>query len=102
MSRFLLDISPLRQSRAFRYAYAARTATVLVTGMLMVAASIQLFEMTGSSIAVAGLNASMAIPMVLALMVGGVLPDRLDRRKLMPCSRSVHVSSVSLFLINAG
>ncbi|WP_300647748.1 enterobactin transporter EntS [Paenalcaligenes sp.] len=101
MSRFLLDISPLRQSRAFRYAYAARTATVLVTGMLMVAASIQLFEMTGSSIAVAGLNASMAIPMVLALMVGGVLSDRMDRRKLMLYSRSVYVFSVSLFLINA-
>lgn len=101
MSRFFLDISPLRQSRSFRYAYAARTATVLVTGMLMVAASIQLFDLTKSSIAVAGLNAALAIPMVIALMIGGVLSDRMDRRKLMVYSRSVYVISVSLFLINA-
>ena len=101
MSRFLLDISPLRESRAFRYAYAARTATVLVTGMLLVAASIQLFELTKSSIAVAGLNVAMAIPMVLALMIGGVLSDRMDRRKLMLYSRTVYVFSVGLFLLNA-
>lgn len=101
MSRFLLDISPLRESRAFRYAYAARTATVLVTGMLMVAASLQLYSLTQSSLAVAGLNAALAIPMVIALMIGGVLSDRMDRRKLMVYSRSVYVVSVSLFLINA-
>lgn len=101
MSRLFLDISPLRQSRAFRYAYAARTATVLVTGMLMVAASIQLFQITGSSLAVAGLNATLAIPMVVALMIGGVLSDRMDRRKLMLYSRTVYVLSVGLFLINA-
>lgn len=101
MSRFLLDITPLRISRAFRYAYAARTATVLVTGMLMVAASIQLYNLTESSVAVAGLNAAMAIPMVLALMIGGVLSDQMDRRKLMLYSRSVYVISVALFLFNA-
>lgn len=101
MSRLFLDISPLRESRSFRYAYAARTATVLVTGMLMVAASIQLFQLTNSSIAVAGLNATMAIPMVIALMIGGVLSDRMDRRKLMLYSRTIYVFSVALFLINA-
>lgn len=101
MSRLFLDLSPLRESRSFRYAYAARTATVLVTGMLMVAASIQLYQLTGSSVAVAGLNATMAIPMVIALMIGGVLSDRMDRRKLMLYSRTVYVVSVGLFLLNA-
>lgn len=51
--RFFLDISPLIESRAFRFAYFARAATVLVTGMLMVAASVQLYELTKSSVAVA-------------------------------------------------
>lgn len=97
----LIDISPLRESRAFRYAYAARAATVLVTGMLLVAASIQLYDLTSSSVAVAALNVAMAAPMGLALIVGGVLSDRLDRRDLMLWSRSVYVLSVLIFLINA-
>ncbi len=99
--RFLLDVSPLRDSRAFRYAYAARTTSVLVTGMLLVAASIQIYQLTESSIAVAFLNASMAIPMVIALVIGGVLSDRLDRRQLMLWSRSVYVLGVIMFLLNA-
>lgn len=99
--RFVIDILPLRQSRAFRYAYAARTASVLVTGMMLVAASIQLYELTKSSLAVALLNVFMAVPMVIALLIGGVLSDRLDRRKLMMWSRSVYVFSVLLFLVNA-
>lgn len=99
--RFLLDVSPLRDSRAFRYAYAARTTSVLVTGMLLVAASIQIYQLTESSIAVAFLNASMAIPMVIALVIGGVLSDRLDRRQLMLWSRSVYVLGVMIFLLNA-
>src|SRR5690606_28292447 len=101
INRFLLDVSPLRDSKPFRYAYAARTTSVLVTGMLLVAASIQLYELTGSSIAVAFLNAFMAIPMVIALIIGGVLSDRMDRRQLMLWSRSVYVLSVVIFLINA-
>lgn len=101
LQRFLIDISPLRVSRGFRYAYAARTATVLVTGMLLVAASIQIFELTQSSFAVSMLNVSMAVPMVSALIVGGVLSDRMDRRLLMLWSRSVYVLSVVIFVINA-
>lgn len=101
LANLFIDITPLRESRAFRYAYAARTATVLVTGMLLVAASIQLYELTASSVAVAALSVSTAAPMALALIIGGVLSDRIDRRTLMLWSRSVYVVSVLIFLINA-
>lgn len=99
--KFFIDISPLRDSPAFRYAYAARGATVLVTGMLLVAASLQLFELTGSSLAVAAFNVAMALPMVLALMVGGVLSDRRDRRELMLWSRTAYALGVIIFFVNA-
>lgn len=98
---FFMDISPLRDSPAFRYAFAARTATVLVTGMLLVAASLQLFQMTQSSVAVAALNVAMAVPMVLALVAGGVLSDQRDRRSLMLWSRSAYAVGVMLFFVNA-
>ena len=98
---FFIDLSPLRDSPAFRYAYAARAATVLVTGMLLVAASLQLFQLTGSSLAVAAFNMAMAVPMVLALMVGGVLSDRRDRRELMLWSRTAYAVGVVMFFVNA-
>lgn len=101
LQRFFIDISPLQVSRGFRYAYAARAATVLVTGMLLVAASIQIFDLTQSSFAVSMLNVAMAVPMVSALIVGGVLSDRMDRRLLMLWSRSVYVISVLIFVANA-
>src|SRR5699024_2636597 len=101
LKSFALDISPLKESRAFRYAYAARTASVLVTGMLQVAAGIQIYQLTASSLKVALLTVSMMVPMVIALLFGGVLSDRMDRRKLMVWSRSVYAVSVGLFLLNA-
>lgn len=101
LKRFVIDITPLKQSRAFRFAYMARTASVLVTGMMLVAASIHLYELTKSSVAVAALSVAMSAPMVIALLIGGVLSDRMDRRKLMMWSRSVYVISVLMFLINS-
>ena len=97
----LIDTSPLRDSRPFRYAYAARTATVLVTGMLLVAASVQVYGLSSSSVAVATLNLLMALPMGVALIIGGVLADRIDRRKLMIWSRSIYVISTLIFLFNS-
>ncbi|MCK9509965.1 MAG: enterobactin transporter EntS [Pigmentiphaga sp.] len=99
--RWLLDLSPLRDSRAFRYAYAARTATVLVTGMLMVANSIEVYDLSGSSLAVALLNAAMAVPMAVGLLAGGVLADRVDRRTLMLRARLAYVPGIVIFLLNA-
>lgn len=100
LQNLLIDISPLKESRAFRHAYAARAATVLVTGMLMVAASVQIYGLTQSSVSVAMLNLLMAIPTGVSMLIGGVLSDRMDRRKLMLWSRSVYVLSTLIFLAN--
>src|SRR5690606_32586094 len=59
------------------------------------------FKLTGSSVYVAFLNVAMAAPMVIALILGGVLSDRMDRRTLMVWSRSVYVISVLIFVLNA-
>lgn len=100
LQNLLIDISPLKESRAFRFAYAARAATVLVTGMLMVAASVQIYGLTQSSVSVAMLNLLMAIPTGVSMLIGGVLSDRMDRRTLMLWSRSVYVLSTLIFLAN--
>ena len=49
----------------------------------LVARSWLVFELTGSSLAVAGVNVARAVPMLLIGLFGGVAADRWDRKKLL-------------------
>jgi ENTS family enterobactin (siderophore) exporter len=96
----LLDVTPLRTSRDFRMLFAARTISIVSIGVISVAVGWQVFEMTGSSWHVGLVNLCLAVPMTMGLMVGGVLADRFDRRRLIVSSRSVYVLVAALFLFN--
>jgi MFS family permease len=49
----------------------------------LVARSWLVYELTGSSLAVAGVNVARAVPMLLIGLFGGVAADRWDRKKLL-------------------
>ncbi|WP_019906459.1 MFS transporter [Methylobacterium sp. 77] len=98
----MLDLSPLRASRGFRLLYAARAASFLAFGVLGVAVSLQMYALTSSSLQVALLNAAVAAPMALALIVGGWLADRYDRRAVMVWSRTAHLLTILILMANAG
>lgn len=51
--------------------------------MIIVVQGIWVFEQTGSKTALGGVGAARVIPLILFPIVGGVLADRIDRRKLM-------------------
>ncbi|BAH40266.1 MAG TPA: enterobactin transporter EntS [Gemmatimonas aurantiaca] len=99
-SGLLLDVTPLRTSRDFRLLFAARTISIVSIGVISVAVGWQVFEITGSSWHVGLVNLCLAVPMTMGLMVGGVMADRFDRRRLIVSSRSVYVLVAALFLIN--
>ena len=102
MSAFgLLDLSPLRASPGFRLLYAARAASFVAFGVLGVAVSLQTYTLTGSSLQVAVLNAAVAGPMALSLVVGGWLADRFDRRTVMVWSRAAHLAAILILMGNA-
>ncbi|WP_337172875.1 MFS transporter [Gemmatimonas aurantiaca] len=96
----LLDISPLRTSRDFRLLFTARTISIVAVGVISVAVGWQVFDLTGSSWHVGLVNLCLAIPMTIGLMVGGVLADRFDRRRLIVSSRSVYIAVAAIFLVN--
>lgn len=96
-----LDIAPLRASPGFRLLYAARAASFLAFGVLGVAVSLQTYALTDSSLQVALLNAAVAGPMALSLIVGGRLADRFDRRAVMVWSRSAHLAAILILMGNA-
>ncbi|MFC3965705.1 enterobactin transporter EntS [Nocardia jiangsuensis] len=84
----LLDVSPLRTSRAFRCAFAARLVSVLGIGLLMVALPVQVYGLTGSSLHVAGVATTTAVALFAGSIAGGVIADRYDRRDVIQWSRT--------------
>ncbi|WP_067824306.1 enterobactin transporter EntS [Nocardia inohanensis] len=84
----LIDVSPLRASREFRCAFAARLVSVLGIGLLMVALPVQVYQLTGSSLHVAGVTTVTAIALFAGSLAGGVIADRYDRRDVIQWSRS--------------
>ncbi|MFC9999084.1 enterobactin transporter EntS [Nocardia sp. NPDC127526] len=84
----LIDTSPLKASRGFRCAFAARLVSVLGIGLLMVALPVQVYQLTGSSLHVAGVTTVTAVALFAGSLAGGVIADRYDRRDVIQWSRS--------------
>ncbi len=52
LSRYAIDLTPLRTSREFRYIFIARTISIFGLGLLLVAVPLQVYDMTNSTLAV--------------------------------------------------
>ncbi|PXX69334.1 ENTS family enterobactin (siderophore) exporter [Nocardia tenerifensis] len=89
LRRFVIDLSPLRDSRPFRFIFAARLISLLGIGLLMVALPVQVYQLTGSSLHVAGVSVVTALAMFVGSLSGGVLADRHDRRRTIQLARSL-------------
>ena len=84
---WLLNLSLLKTHPAFRAVFIARFISILSLGLLGVAVPVQIQTMTHSSWLV-GLSVTLTGgAMFIGLMVGGVLADRYERKKLILLAR---------------
>ncbi|MHB8294594.1 MAG: MFS transporter, partial [Acidimicrobiales bacterium] len=83
VARLSVDLAPLRQSRDLRLLYAGRAISSVGNAVTAVAAALQVYDLTHSSLAVGAISAAEAVPMVAAMLVGGALADAFDRRRLI-------------------
>jgi ENTS family enterobactin (siderophore) exporter len=88
-SPIFIDFSLLRQNAHFRAIFLARTMSVFALGILTVAVPVQIHQLTGSTLQVALAVALDGIGMFAGLMVGGVLADRHDRKRLILMARGL-------------
>ncbi|GAB4065072.1 enterobactin transporter EntS [Ancylobacter sonchi] len=88
-ARLFVDISLLRRNAYFRNLLIARTISLMSLGMLTVSVPVQVYEMTGSSVQVGLVAALDGLGMFLGLLLGGVLSDLHDRRRLILFARSI-------------
>ena len=89
MARLLLDITPLRVSPAYRRLWVGNTLSFVGTQLTLVAVSLEVFALTGSSFAVGLLGLAALVPLVVAGLYGGAIADRHDRRRVALTSSAV-------------
>ncbi|MFC5359343.1 enterobactin transporter EntS [Azospirillum himalayense] len=89
LSNLFVDLSLLRTNPDFRRVLIARMISLMALGLLSVAVPLQVYALTGSSLQVGIAAACDGVGMFLGLLLGGVLADRMDRRRLILFARSV-------------
>jgi MFS family permease len=81
--RLLADISPLRESPAFRRLWVGSTLSAIGGALTMFAVPLQVYDMTRSPLAVGAIAVAQVVPTVTIGPLGGALADAVDRRKLV-------------------
>jgi MFS family permease len=93
----LLDLSPLRKHRDFRFLIAGQMVSTLGSFFTYVAVPVQIYELTHSSAVVGLLSAAQLIPLALTALWGGALADAIDRRSLLRrCETLLMLGSLTL------
>ena len=96
---WLLNLSLLRTHPAYRAVFLARFISILSLGLLGVAVPVQIQAMTHSSWQVGLAVTLTGGAMFVGLMLGGVLADRFERKKLILLARSTcGIGFIGLFL----
>ena len=82
-SRFALDITPLRRSAAFRRLWFAQGVSFIGTEIAEVALAYQMYQLTGSTLAVGLISLTHLVPLLTLTVIGGAFADAFDRRRVM-------------------
>lgn len=92
----LVDTRPLRSSPAFRRLWVGNTLSALGGQLAVVAVLYQVWQLTGSPVAVGAVGLAQAVPMVVFGLVGGSLADAVDRRRLVLLTTTGQLLSAGL------
>lgn len=82
MAKLLADLTPLRQSPAFKRLWIGNALSAVGSQLTLVAVSLEVYALTGSTLHVGLLGAFALVPLVLTGLYGGSIADAHDRRKV--------------------
>src|SRR6266511_3386695 len=99
--RLLVDTTPLRVSRDFRRLWIGQAISLFVTMVTSAALPFQVFDQTGSSLAVGLLGAAQLGPLLVCAVVGGSFADRIDKRRLILLVTSASLLCSATLAVNA-
>jgi MFS family permease len=97
----LLDLSPLRRHRDFRYLSIGQLVSAFGSFLTYVALPVQIYELTRSSWAVGMVGAVQLVPLAVTSLWGGAVADAIDRRRLLLWSEALLMCGSLALTINA-
>jgi len=83
LARLLVDITPARESAAFRRLLIGSALSGIGGQMTNYAVLLQVYELTRSSLNVGIVELANGLPMIVAALLSGPLADAVDRRKIV-------------------
>ena len=96
-----VDLTPLRVSQQYRRLYVAGFVTSVGSQATYVTVPFQLKHLTHSTLAVGSLGLAELVPLVVFGLYGGVLADRINRRRLIISMEAVLMLSTAALVANA-
>lgn len=87
--RLLVDITPLRESPAYRRTWIGQLVSFIGTQMTMVALPVQVYQLTNSAFAVGLLGAVGLLPVLALGLLGGAIVDAADLRRVLLATSSL-------------
>jgi predicted MFS family arabinose efflux permease len=100
--RLLVDLAPLRHSRDFRFLFSGQLVSTIGTNLTAVAVPYQVYEITRSSLDVGLVSLAQLVPLVVFSMVGGVVADTHDRRRVLMLTELLMALSSTGLAVNGG
>jgi MFS family permease len=96
LRRAAIDIGPLRTSRQFRRLWVGQSISLIGSHISWVAIPYQVYQLTGSTLAVGLVALCDLIPLLLFAVVGGAIADAVERRRLLL------LTEIGLVIVTAG
>jgi MFS family permease len=97
----LIDISPLKKYRDFRWLYYGQFISLIGSMISYVAVPYQVYQLTKNNAIVGALGVVQLVPMIVFSILGGTYADRLNRKKLLIYSELLMVLIMGLFTWNS-
>jgi len=101
MSKFTVDISPLKKYPDYRNFWTSGLISYLGSMITYVAMPLHLKQITGSYVAVGILGIIEIVPLIIFGLYGGVLADAVDRKKLIWATEAGALLIVGALLANS-
>jgi hypothetical protein len=99
--RTLLDVSPLRESPQFRLLWFGELVSHVGRHITVVALPYQVYQLTRSPLAVGLIGLAQVVPLIAFSILGGVVADHFDRRKVLLATESGLAATALLFVAGA-
>jgi MFS family permease len=96
-----IDVGPLRRHRDFRLLFAGMGVSTVGSTITYVAVPYQVYQLTGSSLAVGLLSLAELGPLLATAFLGGALADAFDRRRLVQVTELLLAACAGILALNS-